>query len=206
MRQRCERKLFGVGYHRTGTTTLRECFRILGLRETGFDFDLTEDLLTRGRIEPVLERARGFEAFQDWPWPLCFRELDRRFPGSRFVLTTRESSDKWFASLLDHYAWALGKGPNRFPQMFPLLYGPDFPANRSACIERYERHNHEVRDFFSTSDRFLEVCWEQGDDWAALCGFLELPVPVQSFPKIRWYSDPSPGALAPTRARDRGSC
>ena len=188
MIQGFDRKIFGVGYHRTGTTTLQACFRILGFKETGFNFRLTADLVTRGAIEPVLEHARGVEGFQDWPWPLCFREVDQEFPGSRFVLTTRENSDRWFASLMNHFKWAIQNGPNRFPEVFPLLYGAEFPNNRSACIEKYERHNQEVRDFFCGSDRFLEVCWDKGDGWEALCPFLERPVPAQPFPSINRFS------------------
>lgn len=190
---RVGRKIFGVGYHRTGTMTLQACFRTLGFTETGFNFKLTADLVATGAIEPVLAHARGFESFQDWPWPLCFREVDREFPGSRFVLTTRESGDRWFASLMDHYEWVTQGGADRFLELFRLLYGPEFPHNRSACIEKYERHNQEVRDFFRGSERLLEVCWEKGDGWEVLCAFVGRPVPAQPFPKINRFSVRSGG-------------
>lgn len=182
------RKVFGIGYHRTGTRTLGECFRLLGLRGTGFDFELTAGLLDDERIEPILTCARRYQAFRDWPWPLCFRELDKRFPGSCFVLTTRQSSETWFASLMNHYAWVLAEGPSRHPELFPLLYGARFPSNRSACIERYENHNREVRDYFAGTGRLLEVCWERGDGWDALCGLLGTPQPSAPFPHLSWFS------------------
>ncbi|MHC4376201.1 MAG: hypothetical protein ACYS26_06360 [Planctomycetota bacterium] len=36
-------KIFGIGLNKTGTTTLGQCGRILGLRCTSFDRDLLDD-------------------------------------------------------------------------------------------------------------------------------------------------------------------
>ena len=30
-----------------------------------------------------------FDAFEDNPWPVLYKELDARFPGSKFILTRR---------------------------------------------------------------------------------------------------------------------
>ena len=84
-----ERKVFGVGWAKTGTTTLGECLRLLGSRHQSAMFGLVPDL-EAGRREVIADAAEPFDSVEDWPWLLLYRELDVRYPGSRFVLTTRE--------------------------------------------------------------------------------------------------------------------
>ncbi len=94
------RKVFGIGFHKTGTTSLAEAMRMLGYRVTGPDWIHTSDIA--GTVQRrALRRARKFDAVQDNPWPLLFRELDEAFPDSLFVLTVRET-DEWLRSLLQH--------------------------------------------------------------------------------------------------------
>ena len=79
-------KVFGIGFHKTGTTTLDQVYQILGLRACPVRTDLAKSLV-KGDFEPTLKVAREFEAFQDNPWPILFRELDKAFPGSKFIFT-----------------------------------------------------------------------------------------------------------------------
>lgn len=59
-----------------------------------------------------------------------------------------------------------------------FLYGMDFPnPDPDRLIERHERHNAEVRDYFK--DRpgdLLEVDWTRGAGWQQLAPFLGSPV------------------------------
>lgn len=50
----------------------------------------------------ALELARQFDAFGDNPWAVLYRELDTTFPGSKFILTTRDP-DKWYASACKYF-------------------------------------------------------------------------------------------------------
>ena len=86
-------KVFGIGMSKTGTTTLAECFQILGLTpHKGFDPKLKR-LYQKGRgLEPMLREAENYRTFEDSPWYLAYRDLDQAFPGSLFVLTVRENS------------------------------------------------------------------------------------------------------------------
>ena len=43
--------------------------------------------------------ANRFDAFQDNPWPILYKELDRQFPDSKFILTLRPS-DEWIRSVV----------------------------------------------------------------------------------------------------------
>ena len=50
----------------------------------------------------AFEQLDRYDAFQDNPWPLLYRELDERCPGSRFVLTLRPTQD-WLDSVVHHF-------------------------------------------------------------------------------------------------------
>ena len=59
----------------------------------------------------------------------------------------------------------------------------------------YEHHNEAVRAYFAGTDRLLDVCWEEGDGWDELTGFLGLPVPDAPFPHsnpAEWVPPPKP--------------
>ena len=170
-------KIFGIGLNKTGTTTLGVCFKHFGYRHTTSNLELTQ-CVERGELEPVFAHADQYDSFEDWPWPLIYRELDERYPGSKFVLTTRRDGEAWVNSLKRH---ALLTGPTEFRR---IAYGHTMPDGHEAeHIALYERHNQEVRDYFrDRPDDFLEVCWETGSGWAEICAFLgeevpDLPVP-----------------------------
>ena len=44
-----------------------------------------------------------------------------------------------------------------------------------------------MRTYFAARSRapFIELCWEKGDGWAELCGFLGVEAPDAVFPHIR---------------------
>ena len=94
-------KVFGIGAHKTGTTSLQTIFRLCGL--AGGDQaagELTSHGARRGRYQPLADYCRTAEAFQDSPFALgrIFIALDALFPDSRFILTVRDS-EAWFRSL-----------------------------------------------------------------------------------------------------------
>ena len=97
-------KVFGVGYNKTGTTTLGVCLRTFGLSHRSHDLDLVR-AWRDGRISDIVDAAADVDCVEDWPWPLVFRELDEAFPGSKFVLTTRRPT-AWRRTFADNL-WPL---------------------------------------------------------------------------------------------------
>lgn len=170
-------KVFGIGLNKTGTTTLGLCLQHLGYRHTSSNLELTKRVAA-GDIEPVLDFAREYESFEDWPWPLIYRELDERFPGSKFILTTRRTPQVWLRSLKNH---ALLTGPTEFRR---IAYGHPIPEGHEPDhLSRYEAHNRDVRQYFeSRPDDLLEICWETGSGWRELCDFLGHEVPDVPLP------------------------
>jgi hypothetical protein len=165
--------------NKTGTTTLATCLRYLGYRHVGARRDLLRDY-RNGIIHTAFSVADRFDSFADWPWPLMFRELYARYSDSaRYILTVRNSPPIWIESLKRH---SLRTEPGNHSRR--LAYGYDYPHGyEEEHIAIYERHNRSVRALFvDRPDLLLEVCWENGDGWAKLCGFLGLPVPDVPFP------------------------
>lgn len=176
-RRRNGPKVFGIGLNKTGTTTLGVCLRTLGYAHTSYDEALLRAAV-REDLDPVFVTADRYDSFEDWPWPLVYRELGRRYPGSRFILTTRLDASTWLESLLAH--------ADRTPrsEARKLVYGHASPRGHEAeHIAYYERHNRQVMDHFAGDpDRLLTVCWERGDGWPELCAFLGAEVPDLPFP------------------------
>jgi hypothetical protein len=187
-------KVFGIGCPRTGTTTLGDCFTEFGLRGTSFNEPLFRQVL-EGEVEGALEYARNFDAFDDLPWCLLYRELDEAFPGSKFVLTVRRNSRVWLKSyrrhhVMEHGAILTRDGSNAAYRTHEY---PIWPAG----VQGYEAHNAAVMQYFrGRPDALLTVCWERGDSWNELARFLDRPVPNVPFP----HSNPSRSADATIKA------
>ena len=153
-------KVFGIGWARTGTTTLGACFRILGFNHQSQDLDLVKDV-GKGDLRRILALAEKRDSFEDWPWIILYQELDAAFPGSRFVLTTREP-DRWIRSyrhMLDNQ----GKASAKANEQRRVLYGLPFPdVTQDQLLERYSRHNREVvAHFRDRPDALLVVLFQK---------------------------------------------
>ena len=176
-RRQSRPKVFGIGFHKTGTSSLAVALRHLDYRVTGPNFVYHEDI-ARDALDLALKLVPKFDAFQDNPWPILYRELDARFPGSRFVLTMRPT-EKWIRSAVRHF----GSTPT---PMRKWIYGEGHgaPAGYEAIyVERYERHNREVEDYFrDRPDDLLVLRVTEGDGWEKLAPFLGIDIDVPTIP------------------------
>jgi hypothetical protein len=174
-------KIFGIGWAKTGTTTLGHCFRTLGFNHQSQDLSLV-DGIPKGDLSRIMALAQQKETFEDWPWIILYKELDEAFPNSRFVLTVRDT-EKWVRSYTNMLAnkGTASESTNRIRQ---TLYGLPFPdVTEAQLIERCQRHNQEVKLYFrDRPEDLLIVDWERGDGWKELCDFLGREVPSEPFP------------------------
>ncbi len=170
-----KKKVIGVGFHKTGTTTLDSALQTLGYKVLGVRKDLASKLLDND-IERVLKKTESYDAFQDNPWPLLYKELDKKYPNSKFVLTIRDEN-KWINSVVNHFG-------NNNTDMRRWIYGIGHPkGNEEIYLKRYKNHNRDVLKYFSErKEDLLVVEWEKGDKWKELCDFLDEPVPEEAFP------------------------
>ena len=107
-------KVFGIGAHKTGTTTLATVFRLCGLTLADqAKGELTSYSARRGKYQKLMDYVQSADAFQDSPFAegSIYAGLDAIFPESKFVLTVRESED-WYRSLYQFTAKRYGVPPD----------------------------------------------------------------------------------------------
>ena len=176
-------KIFGIGLNKTGTSTLESALRVLGYAVTGPNKGYVPQIM-RGRIGAALALTEEYDAFQDWPWPLLVEPLFARFgTDARYILTVRKNADTWLRSVKNHY---LQMQPRKIVRPKFTVYGSRYPFGfEREYLRYYEAHNRRVREFFArhgAEHALLEVCWETGDGWSELCGFLGRDIPGAPFP------------------------
>ena len=176
-------KIFGIGWAKTGTSSLGECFKILEYNHQGQDLQLVK-YIKNNKLQRIMEIAEKKESFEDWPWIILYRELDTNFQDSRFILTIRET-DRWIRSYKNMLE-RQGEASDELNEMRQILYGLPFPdVTASQLANRYDRHNREVKDYFRDRlEDLLIVDWEKGDGWVELCEFLGREVPDVPFPHV----------------------
>ncbi|MGD1983774.1 MAG: sulfotransferase [Chromatiaceae bacterium] len=160
-------KIFGIGLAKTGTTSLNDAFAILGIASIGCPADIAS--------------IRRFDAATDGIVADQFEELDRVFPGSKFVYTVRDVED-WLDSYTRYRGWKL-PASKAHTEKVERLYGTT-GTDRSALRESHERHDRHVREYFRDRPEdllIMNIC-DGGADWPSLCGFLGRPVPEIPFP------------------------
>ena len=94
-------KIFCIGFQKTGTKSLGIALNVLGYRVCGLVGTKDPDIAKNG-LPLIHSLIPSYEAFRDNPWPLFYEDLDRWYPGSRFIFTVR-SPDAWIDSAVAHF-------------------------------------------------------------------------------------------------------
>jgi hypothetical protein len=200
-------KIFGVGYIKTGTTTLGVALKQLGYNHCGGGWRVGNKMVDpyiSGERQPMIDLINKHDSFEDYPFcaPGMPAWLDKQFPNSKFILTEREP-ESWFKSLSNYlFPERLGapvsvlKVSQRTGDL-PLgkLYGLvtyllaafgtlEMEANKAHYIETYKAYNAQVKEMFEGTGRLLTVSWMQGQGWGPLCKFLGKPIPTRGFPHL----------------------
>lgn len=188
-------KVFGIGMFKTGTTSLGRALDILGyetyhgpwkqpkvLPYEPWGVDLENMRRYRPTLETLIDRH---DAFQDYPFMFIYPLVDAWYPGSKFILTTRDP-EKLAHS--DRNMWR--NHPN-------IGDGEEIPPVER-FVERYETHFAAATAYFSDRpDDLLVVNWTAGHGWPELCAFLDQPIPDQAFPQA------NKGAYSPVQKLKR---
>ena len=103
MSAQTQQKIFGIGFQKTGTSSLNEALAILGYRAGGGlrlnhpkGVYIPPPFTNETVMAVARKRALEADAHNDNPWPLLYREMDAEFPGAKFILTVRDT-DRWIA-------------------------------------------------------------------------------------------------------------
>lgn len=172
-----DHKLFCIGFHKTGTTSLTSALRCLGYTITGPN-GVDNPNIGQEVYDMVDSLVPQYDAFQDNPWPIVYRYLDAKYAKSKFILTIRETED-WLISIVRHF------GTSETP-MRKWIYGVGSPVgNEEIYRARYQRHNEEVLDYFRDRPADLLVLQvTEGEGWEKLCPFLGRTIPEEPFPHL----------------------
>lgn len=162
-------KIFVIGLSGTGTRSLHYAFRMLGIKSC------------HNPLKP--EYFDEYQALLDIPVACRFKLLDKLYPGSRFIHTTRD-----LESWLDNRS---RKPQDRRQIPFWMMlnrmetYGRlDF--EREAYIENHKRWASEIESYFDGRDDCLHLNILGGEGWEKLCPFLDAKLWEDcEFPKIK---------------------
>jgi hypothetical protein len=176
-------EVIGVGFGRTGTSSLKLALEQLGFGPCchGSDERHFKDGINfwhRVFNEQQIDWDEFFEGYRstvDSPSCRFFRELAEKYPSAKFILTLRESGawfDSYRTTVLPLIRYAYGG------RYFSFLFGGHL-SDRDSIVSAYERHNAEVQRLIP-SERLLIYEVERG--WEPLCSFLDVPVPDTPFP------------------------
>jgi hypothetical protein len=168
-------KVFGIGLSRTGSLSLNEALCLLGYSSIHFPEDLS-----------IVDSV---SAATDTSVTIHLAELDRKYPGSKFIQTVRDveswlKSMKWLAAT----GWLCGT--YTYESLHPMvrktcdvLYGTHVFDERK-MRDGYYRHLKATKLYFRERPKDLlvmNIC--AGDGWEKLCPFLGEPIPAVPFPK-----------------------
>ena len=170
-------KVFCIGFMKTGTTTLNRALSILGYRVSHNSWKWLK-MICKNDWKGIQEKMDAWDAVEDNPIPLIYKELDALYPGSKFILTEREP-EKWYNSVSYHvgdlsspmHEWLFGRGKG-------------LPRNdKKHTLNVFVKHRENVIEYFKDRpDDLLIIDITKIENWDAICTFLGEEIPEAVFP------------------------
>jgi|SRR5690554_5299286 len=197
-------KIFGIGNNKTGTTSLKKAMEELGFKVG--DQRAAELMLqqyTSRNFKPLIKYCKTAQFFQDIPFskPYTYIVLDHEFPGSKFILTIRDSPEQWYNSLIKFHGKLWGKkgGTPTKEDLMEANYiykgwawevmknvegvPEDDLYNKEILIKSYIDHNNQVVDYFKHRPKDLLVLnVAKSGAYSKLCEFLGVQSNAIDFP------------------------
>ena len=201
-------KIFGIGFYKTGTTTLYDALRLLGYSTVNGDkpgsYPGADDGATLIRQIDAgdyrLPTFDMFDAFTDNPYFRIWRRIYDLYPDAKYILTVRDEA-RWIDSCAKFFRH------RRVRPMRVWMFGPHAnpgrdAASRQAWLDAYRAHNASVREFFATrGHQYFEFDPTREGGWERLCAFLGAPVPDRPWPHANPTKPDSPWRPAWRRFR-----
>ncbi len=157
-------KTFCIGHFKTGTTSFSSAMAQYGLVDLHFDRKYVAALVEAGG--PVLWDERPWDSMSN-VHEVEYEKLDELYPGSRFVLTTRDTG-AWMKSIKKHMETAWTPPVQKlFDARFQKIFGCDCAPGAfdpTLFWSIYAEHNQRVREYFAGSGRFLVLDLDSGED------------------------------------------
>lgn len=175
-------KIFCIGAHRTGTTSMAYILKALGydVCPDGYGYNQMENYWD-GQYNKIFELADLHNGFSGPPWNLghCYRLVAGLYPTAKFILTVRPAQE-WVNSLKRfHEHWqkklkrlSAGHGADFFAREY---HSPSLVTKDKNIIGAYRFRNNGAERYFADTGRLLLVDWRTFS-WSQLCDFLGQPV------------------------------
>ncbi|MBW4492119.1 MAG: hypothetical protein KME26_03330 [Oscillatoria princeps RMCB-10] len=182
-------KIFGIGLSQTGTKSLTQALHMLGFNVAHCpDDEMTLKELAAGNYNfSILKDMDGIADITVAPF---YAQLDKLFPGSKFILTVRDK-ESWMKSVGDNFGKPVFEGlpsnENTMQlrrQLRAAVYG-SYTFQEEQFYQAYASHCQKVTEYFqSRPESLLVLNVFQGEGWEKLCPFLNLPVLERPFPLV----------------------
>jgi Sulfotransferase domain/N-terminal domain of galactosyltransferase len=181
-------RVFGIGMHKTATTSLHTALTILGIDSAHWeDAHWAKAIWTEMQAEGRSLTLERHYALCDLPITLLYAALDKAYPGSKFILTVRDEKG-WLKSAEDHWSYRLNKYRATWDtdpfthRIHNALYGrKTFDAE--VFVNKFRQHNSDVLKYFRNRPNDLLVLdVDKGHGWRELCEFLGKPIPQVPYP------------------------
>lgn len=143
-------KVFCIGFHKTGTTSLGELLNDFGYRNCHGAGPIRRqlgdqkmmELLFKKDYSIIFEIVHQFDSFNDNLWFSIYKELDAEFPGSKFICVYREEQS-WIKSCVRYFSHSTS--PFRM-----YLYGHGSPiGSEERYLSVYRKHYAGVKSYFN---------------------------------------------------------
>lgn len=170
------KKIFGIGLSRTATTSLTRCLKILGYKSIHYPYSVLK-IKNDGKLDIDMQKVSRFDALTDTPIAHFYKKLDKRFPGSKFILTIRDTKD-WLYSIKKHF---IAIRPLKITRKMDMLDKEIYGSSRfdeEIFKKAYEMHIQDVMKYFRHRPKdllIMNIC--EGDGWEKLCNHLDRPLP-----------------------------
>lgn len=197
-------KVFGIGFNKTGTTSLTKAMRELDYKiGDQRKAELLHHHWAKRNFKPIIDYCNTAEFFQDIPFskPFTYVALDQAFTDSKFILTIRDNPEQWYNSLVNFHTklWSENDKPPTVENLKNadyvykgwawevIKYSSNFnlndPYNKIDLINSYIEHNNNVMNYFKNNiDKLLIINVKEKDAYSKLCNFLGKPRKNKDFP------------------------
>jgi hypothetical protein len=187
-------KIFCVGANKTGTTSVEHALIEHGIKlgsQSKAEFLL--DSYIKRDFNPIIKYCKSAKAFQDVPFslPFTYQVMDHEFPGSKFILTVRDTEEEWYRSITSFHGklFANGEVPTfadlenanyRYKGFMSSIFESVFltdtadPYNEKALKRFYRKHNSDVQEYFKFKDNLLVINLREDNAYQRFCEFLNL--------------------------------
>ncbi|GAB3693939.1 sulfotransferase family protein [Actinocorallia lasiicapitis] len=190
--------VIGVGFGRTGTTSLKAALEQIGFGPCYHMFTVLNEPMRLAAWQRMLREGPdwseldGFRSTLDWPAMTWWRELADAHPEAKAILTVRDP-ERWYASVARTVLWSLQEEPGEadtgwwhtelLPVMRELILERSLlgRTDREGLLDLFDGHITQVKAHIP-ADRLL--VFDVADGWEPLCAFLDVPVPDGPFPHL----------------------